>query len=115
MTPMLKQYLDTALWSSLDDSDVPLDYNYTIDDIHPDSIKLADEIVDEFVTKAGPLLDDLDDGQVGHDLWLTQARHGAGFWGRGYTKEQGDALTAIAHLLADCYLYIGDDGKVHIA
>jgi hypothetical protein len=39
--------------------------------------------------------------QFGHDLWLTMARHGAGFWDRGgciRKREIGHYLTEMAHV-----------------
>lgn len=49
-------------------------------------------------------------GQIGYDLWLTSARHGAGFWeGRvdGY-EDDGLKLTEIARK------YVGDDISLDI-
>lgn len=57
----------------------------------------------------------IDDTQLGHDLWLTRNRHGAGFWDRGHSELLGDFLTLAAHSLHECILYEGDDGELHLA
>lgn len=50
---------------------------------------------------------------LGHDLWLTSAGHGVGFWDRGL-DDLGDRLTkACEHLKKDAYL--GDDKLVYLA
>ena len=52
--------------------------------------------------------------QNGHDFWLTRNRHGAGFWGRGYHPDIGDALTQKAHAFGEASLYAGDDGLLYL-
>jgi len=45
---------------------------------------------------------------AGHDLWLTQNHHGAGFWDRASTvwaKELGNTLTKLAHDAGEVELY----------
>lgn len=51
-------------------------------------------------------------GQIGHDLWLTRNRHGAGFWDRGL-GEVGEALTEISHNMGEQDWYVGDDGLIY--
>lgn len=51
----------------------------------------------------------LDPAQVGHDLWLTRNRHGAGFWDRDLGAD-GEVLTRHAHLMGEQVLYLGGDG-----
>lgn len=118
MDAFVRQYLETALWSSNDnsreDGGDPLDANYDIDDIHPETIAQAIADCTAFqacnqidLTKTGA-----DDEQNGHDFWLTRNRHGAGFWDRGYGTV-GARLTDAAHVCGEVNLYVGDDGKVH--
>src|SRR5688572_3851995 len=99
METFLRQYLETALWSSLDESTesggYPLDDNYTIDDIDEKSIEQAKLDIEKFKQLAGSLIDDLDDSDLGHDFWLTRNGHGAGFWDGDYSKEIGEKLTKI--------------------
>jgi len=49
--------------------------------------------------------------QVGHDLWLTANRHGAGFWDRGLGIV-GEYLTAAAHPYGELTLFENSDGVV---
>ena len=51
--------------------------------------------------------------RVGHDLWLTQNRHGAGFWDGDWPEEIGERLTEISKKFGECHLYVGDDGKIY--
>lgn len=104
-------YLECALWSTTDENDVAFDSNYAFDDISNESIELLRKECNEFITKAGPLLDDLDDSQAGHDFWLTRNRHGTGFWDRGL-GEVGEKLTALSREFSEVYIYLSDDGKL---
>lgn len=56
---------------------------------------------------------DADYNQHGYDFWLTRNGHGVGFWDRGY-GEVGEKLTENANKFAECYIYLGDDGKAYI-
>lgn len=116
LTPFQRAYIECALWSSTDDSDdqggEPLDANYLIEDIHPDTINemLAD--CDDFTQAQSELLEGLDYSQSGHDFWLTRNGHGAGFWDRGL-GEVGQKLTEACRPYGSYDLYVGDDGMIH--
>lgn len=119
--------IECALWSSTDNSDdtggEPLDYNYTEDDIHPESLNKIREDCHKFYSQWSHKWADCQDcgewtidEQAGHDFWLTRNGHGAGFWGRGdlYPEGVGDELTtACQHQEVD--LYVGDDGMLHMS
>ena len=107
------QYLYTALWSSTDDAGNPLDDQYDITNISDESYEEAREDCDEFVEKAGELLNGLDMDQVAHDFWLTRNHHGAGFWDRKL-GDVGDKLTEIAHSFGETNLILGDGGKLYL-
>jgi hypothetical protein len=115
-------YVDCALWSSNDESTesggYPLDDNYKITDIHPDT--LARMIADCKTFQAecswfpggrNNVFPDGDD-YAGHDFWLTRNRHGAGFWDRGY-GQLGDDLTVLCDTYGSFELYVGDDGLIY--
>src|SRR5687767_14180399 len=93
-----RSYLETALWSSTDESTPeggqPFDANYSIDDLHPDTVAQAVAECNQFQEQAGDMIDG-DTRKGGHDFWLTRNGHGAGFWD-GDWPEHGDTLTAIA-------------------
>lgn len=73
----------------------------------------AQALCDEFLRAAEGLsgLDLLEPGQVGHDLWLTQNRHGAGFWDRGLGK-LGEQLTEIAHWFGEMYAEFDEETEM---
>ncbi len=120
-----QHYIIAALWSENDNSDPetggePLDKNYDVEDIHPDSIakmaadckKFQDEnaelLTDENCLTRIPMLE-----QAGHDFWLTRNHHGCGFWETSdWEKEAGKKLTAAAHKFGDCHLYV-ENGQVY--
>jgi hypothetical protein len=87
-----RQYIETALWSTNDESDdrggEPLDANYGIDDIDPAT--MAQMIADcaDFQERYGELISqaEIDDGQAGHWFWLTRNGHGANFLDDDYKK-----------------------------
>jgi len=111
-----RQYIETALWSSNDESTEsggkPLDANYglsdltvaTLDGMIKDCAKFQRDNA-ELLAQAG------DDGQNGHDFWLTRNGHGAGFWDRGY-GEVGEKLTKAAKAYREVYLSVSG-GEIH--
>ena len=95
-------YVETALWSSNDESDPnggePLDKNYDASDIAPASLAAMKRDCDKFQSENRELLDRAEEGdghttsaRQGHDFWLTRNGHGAGFWDGDY-PETGKAL-----------------------
>jgi hypothetical protein len=84
-------------------------------------LKAMSTVID-FITQveaAGLLLDYFEHDntswhQLGVDLWLTQNRHGCGFWGRGL-GELGDRLTDIAKHCGSVDTYEGDDGLIYLS
>lgn len=99
-------YLIAALWSSTDESDEkggnPIDDNFTIHDIEPETIREAirdcayfeaiagEEVLEKAMEESGQGYD-----HIGHNFWLTRNHHGAGFWDGDY-PETGDRLTSLA-------------------
>ncbi len=52
--------------------------------------------------------------QLGHDLYLSEAEHGAGFWGRGL-GDLGETLhNATKHNNLANRLYVDDDNKIRV-
>ena len=56
---------------------------------------------------------------VGHDFWLTRNGHGAGFWDREDAyyvhPEIRDTFNEVAKTFPEQWIYVGDDGKVHVS
>lgn len=108
-----RHYLICLLWSttdeSRDDGGDPLDDNYGIEDIDPESLALACAEADAFALANADDLAEWSDEQAGHDLWLTQNGHGTGYWDRDLAnKATRDRLTDAAHALGERYAYLGD-------
>ena len=109
-----QQYIDTALWSCLDDSDVPLDKNYKSDDIEPDSLQRMIEDCETFQEQYGDLIDSHGTrSRAGHDFWLTRNGHGTGFWD-GDWPDCEDELTEGSTAFGECRLCPGEDGKLYL-
>jgi hypothetical protein len=118
-------YIEAALWSSNDDSTPqggePLDANYGIDDIDPDTLAEMIEDCRRFQEENAADLARYDHPQWtaaelgGHDYWLTRNGHGCGFWDRNdcLPADAGERLTAASEKCGEYYLYVGDDGIVY--
>jgi len=116
MNKITQAYLKCALWSSTDDEGEPLDDRFSVWDIDEKSITRANEEVQDFLNlledEKIDWADEWTEEQFGHDFWLTKNGHGAGFWDRGY--DLGGILTSWAKTFGSSYMYVGDDGKIHI-
>lgn len=112
---MVNHYLVTALWSSSDDNDDPMDGKYGVKDFTVAARQQAAKDCDAFVLACeeaglgGALFQNGYD-EAGHDFWLTRNGHGAGFWDGDY-GDDGDALTEIAKRFREVNLY-ANRGKV---
>ncbi len=120
-------YQVCALWSSTDDDEdcTPLDKNYGVEDIAPEStLQMIQDVADFvranytdyklYVETMARQLENWDSAieYFGHDFWLTRNGHGAGFWDRGL-KDLGDRLSNAAEVYGSVYLYVGDDGEIY--
>lgn len=119
MTEVIEQCRITALWSdgeSLKADGESLDTEYSLEDLSPQADERIAEMCQQFVGRAGDLLDDypMDSGQLGHDIWLTVNGHGTGFWDCDeLDKNMRDSLTLIAQSMDEQNLYVGDDGLIY--
>lgn len=112
MDEFTQAYIDCALWSSCDDSDTPLDRNYSEFDFEESCILKMVEDCKAFQLEHGELLDD-DLERARHDFWLTRNGHGAGFWDGDWPDPAATVLTDSAHAYGSFDLYVGDDGRVY--
>jgi len=115
-----RQYIETALWSTMDQSDEqggePLDKNYSIDDIAPETMELIVEDCADFQEKYWRLLSDsgIDDERAGHDFWLSRNGHGTGFFDEDTIDDEfQDQLQDAAEAYGEFDLYVGDDGLIY--
>lgn len=120
-----KSYIETALWSSMDNLEdnggSSLDEKYTIEDVESSTLHKMEQDCRDFQQKYGELYGNggWSDEEAGHDLWLTRNGHGSGFWDRGYKdpekEEIGKQLTTAAKSYGTFDLYLGDgryDGMI---
>jgi hypothetical protein len=109
-----RSYIETALWSSMDNANdqggEPLDANYGPDDIDPHT--MAQMIADctAFQERNAELLSasGLSDKRAGFYFWLSRNGHGSGFF-----DENLDALQDAAKAYGEFDLYVGDDGVIY--
>lgn len=115
----VRQYLETALWSSTDDDEdnTPLDAHYSVEDFSPEAIARATRDCVAFMSAWRSEIDtddERDPTDYAHDFWLTRNRHGAGFWDGDYPDELGKRLTDAAHQFGESEVYVGDDGQLYL-
>lgn len=113
---IVKQYLGTALWSSVGDDGISLLIGNDVYDIAYDSRFDAATDVLAFLSRVlpgdMPTLRGLGNDGIGHNLWLNRCGDGEGFWSRGL-EEVGDRLSAIATDMGPLDPIVGDDGVIH--
>lgn len=125
-----RAYVGTALWSSTDDDDEPLDRERDESNLAPETLDsmLQDCAAfymanSEHIHCDGAPLSQEFDGSIaareaamaGHDFWLTRCGHGAGFWDGDWPEPAASVLDAAARQAGNVDLYIGDDGQIHHA
>jgi len=111
----LDSYMETALWSSTDLDDTPLDTIYGVDAITPETVKEMKLDAISFMKQTKDLIDYNDHEEAeraGHDFWLTRNGHGAGFWDGDWGDERGLALTNISAHFPEVNLLLSHKGIV---
>lgn len=118
-----RAYIEAALWSSTDDNGSPLDANYNVTDIEPETLaKMAADCARFQQDNAQWITEESrkfasewsTDELAGHDFWLTRNGHGAGFWDGDWMPFAGDALTKSSETFGECNLYVGDDSRLYV-
>jgi hypothetical protein len=115
-----RQYLITALWAENDESDDsggrPLDDNYSLYDLSEEALKAAIEDCKKFQEENFDLIK-VDLSKSGHNFWLSRNGHGAGFFDDEalYGDDEADILQEKSHEYGEVYLYVGDDGEIHMS
>lgn len=115
LTGFIRRYLETALWSSVDEKGNPLDCKYLIDDFSIEALRKASKDYEKFSEHCLGIegLSDLDETDLGHDFWLTRNGHGAGFWDGDYNDVLGEKLTQISKAIGPINIYVSNDEKLH--
>jgi len=118
MDEFTRAYVECALWSSRDgDSDTPLDRDYGVEDIAPETLEQIKSECAAFQLAAGEVID-RDLSQAGVDFWLTRNGLGCGFWDGNWLfltsyKRLRETLTLLAKSYQEYTLYVGDDGLIY--
>jgi hypothetical protein len=119
-------YVETALWSSNDESDEsggePMDRNYGVEDFAPSAEDKMVADCKRFLDRAWPILDEAPvriHGRpkmemAGYHFWLTRNGHGVSFEDGEWPEDIAEKLTALSHKFHDVDLYVGDDGKIYV-
>lgn len=114
----LNEYLETAIWSSTDESDEsggePLDRNFSTDDFTDEAREEARAELEAFENDMDRAVDALGDDYEGstegwpHDFWLNRNGHGAGFWDRPerYGEELAEALDVLSKRYGEKHVII---------
>lgn len=90
----------------------PMDANYGIADLAPETLELIKADCAAFQEQHGDdIRDDVE--RAGHDFWLTRCGHGSGFWDGDWVDDVGERLTAASHSWGEVTLYVGDDGRIY--
>lgn len=109
-------YIEAALWSTMDESSPdggePMDANYGISDLAPETLERIKTDCAAFQGQHWNEIRD-DESRAGHDFWLTRNHHGAGFWDGDWADDVGERLTAASHSRGEVTLYVGDDGRIY--
>lgn len=97
-------------------------FGFTIADLDSTTRETVDEAVRSFLATAPRdalcfWAENHGDEAIGHDLFLTSAGHGAGFWDRwsgdSWGARYGRELTDHARPYGELCLYVGTDGRIH--
>ena len=112
-----KSYIETALWCSQainndenDDSSLE-NQNYSIDDFDNKSLDSLHKDCVSFFSNNFEMIKD-NPSLAGHDFFLTQNHHGAGFWDGDWPKEIGDKLTKESHNYGEVNFWVSE-GKIY--
>ena len=119
---VLRGYLIAAVWADgcdPDDGEHADADPYTLavdilDAFAAETLAAASELVADLCDRHGSILAGYRPDEVGHDLWLTRQRHGAGYWDGGYREDHGETLTAYAQALGEATCYVPADGLAWI-
>jgi hypothetical protein len=113
-----RSYIETALWSTHDESDEGggehLDENYGVSDFAPETLERVMRDTEQFQRENAEALEVIDSAGAGHDFWLTRNGHGAGFWDGDWPEPQATLLTKASKRMGEVDLYVGDDGQLYM-
>jgi len=104
---MVEAYLESALWTAEDEIG-----GQTFDNI---DLKTKVDAINNcalFLECINYQTQQIENGQMGHDFWLTRNGHGTGFWDRDL-GEFGERLTALSKDFPTLNVILGNDEMVY--
>jgi hypothetical protein len=120
-----RSYVEAALFAETDAEGVPLDSNYTVEDLAPGALEAMARECAEFQAQYGAHFAGRED-LAGYHFWMSRNGHGTGFWNGEWDEplspedqelthryEVGDYLHAMAEACRERDLYVGDDGLIY--
>ena len=116
-------YVQCMLWSTSDNSNEqggdPLEDNYSINDLAPETLAWVEKDCKEFLELAEStvphLLDDYGIPEIAHDFWLTRCGHGGGFGDGDYSEPATTLLTNLSKEYGNLEPYVGDDELLYLS
>lgn len=126
------QLVVTMLWSSIffgdDENDErngePLDRYFSSSDLNTETVGKLHNLIYAFVgaveRATGKSIVEVsqdcgkDLSDLGHDLWLTAAEHGAGFWDGDWDMHEKALVRAAKTMFGSHTPYVGDDGSIYL-
>jgi len=106
------QYIETALWASIDDDGDSLDDNHDFSSIAPEALNEMQDDCLKFVTENLESIEadeDNDFSDAGHDFFLTRNGHGAGFWDGDWSEPHATSLDEASKVFGESHLYVEND------
>jgi hypothetical protein len=126
---MLDAYIGAALFSTNDESTpdggLPLDQNYSRDDIADETIKAMRADVEKFARENGATVaaclgrrgryarQDPDWSLAGYHFWMERSGSGVGFEDGDWPEPEAKVLAKAARAFGTHVLYVGDDKRIH--
>ena len=93
------------------DEDLKNDLKNNVDNL----LKITKKDCDEFILKAGELLNELNSSKAGHLFWLNRNGHGTGFWDEeSLNEETRESLSKLSETFGECYVLVNEDDELDI-
>ena len=120
-------YLEAAFFFGQDADGEPLDDQYDITHLAPQTWQAVQRDCAAFLAANGELIqacdeahcpgspDDTVEAHAGRDFFCTREGNGVGFWDGDWPNAAGEHLSAAAKAFSSPQLYVGDDGKIYQA
>ena len=117
-----EQALDALFWSCVSDYDTGMNFDeYSFNDLNELNLKQFKSQCERFQEENESDLEMFDDNQ-GHNFTLSRNGHGSGYFDEYLNykdrlkerEEAGDRLQDKARQYGECFLQLGEDGRVYI-